>query len=71
VMDRCCMCRNSGESIDLLLLYFGVPTKLSVSVFCLVGVEWVMPNRWTYWLVELASLIVTIIWRPGGWLPIA
>jgi hypothetical protein len=40
------MCKMSGETIDHLLLHYEVAKDSWVSIFCLFGIEWVMPNRW-------------------------
>jgi hypothetical protein len=44
VVDWCCMCKNSEESIDLLLLHSEVERDFWSSLFNLFGV-WVMPRR--------------------------
>jgi hypothetical protein len=45
VMDLCCMCKKSKESIDHLLLHCVVARDLWNSSFNLLGVDWVMPRR--------------------------
>jgi hypothetical protein len=45
VMDWCCMCKKSGESIDHLLLHCEVAMEVWNMVFQLFGVMWVMPGR--------------------------
>jgi hypothetical protein len=45
VVDWCCMYKRSGETIDHFLLHCGGPRELWVLIFCLFGVEWVMPRR--------------------------
>jgi hypothetical protein len=46
VMDWCCMCKKSEESIDHLLLHCKVARDLWVSAFRLFGIEWSCPNWW-------------------------
>jgi hypothetical protein len=45
VMDWCCICKKSGESIDHLLLHCEVAIEVWNMVFQLFGVMWVMPGR--------------------------
>jgi hypothetical protein len=45
VMDWCCMCKNSGESIDHILLRCEVAIEIWNKVFQLFGVMRVMPGR--------------------------
>ena len=42
VLDWCCMCGNSGESIEHIILHCEVATELW-SDFSAFGVAWVMP----------------------------
>ena len=44
MVDWCCMCKRSGESINLLLHYEVARTLWSV-LFSLFGVKWVMNGR--------------------------
>jgi hypothetical protein len=44
VIKWCCMCKNSGESIEHLLLYCEVARDLWSYILTLFGVEWVMPR---------------------------
>jgi hypothetical protein len=43
MVEWCCMCKKSGESIDHLLLHFDVVRDLWGYFLILFGVEWVMP----------------------------
>jgi len=45
VVECCCMCKKSGESIDHLLIHYEVARELWSSILNLFGVDWVMP-RW-------------------------
>jgi hypothetical protein len=45
VVEWCCLCKKSGESIDHLLLHCEVARDLWVSIYKLFGVVWVMPRR--------------------------
>jgi hypothetical protein len=47
VVDWCCMCKRSGESIDYLFLHCEVARELWIALFCLFGVEWIIPRRVT------------------------
>jgi hypothetical protein len=44
VVNWCCICKKSGETIDHLLLHCEVARALWNSVFGLCGLEWVMPH---------------------------
>jgi len=44
VMEWCCLCKKSGESIDHLLLHCEVARTLWSYVLILFGVEWIMPR---------------------------
>jgi hypothetical protein len=45
VVERCCMCKKSEESVDHLLLHCDVPRDIESFFYSLIGVEWVMPQR--------------------------
>jgi hypothetical protein len=51
MMEWCCMCKKSKESIDHLLHHCKVARDLWVSVFRLFGMEWVVSQ----WMVELLA----------------
>jgi hypothetical protein len=44
VVDWCCVCNKSGETIDHYLLYCKLASALW-NLFGLFGIEWVMPQR--------------------------
>ena len=44
VLDWCCMCKRCGESVDHLLLHCSIAWGLWSLVFCLLGIQWVMPH---------------------------
>jgi hypothetical protein len=44
VMEWCCLCKTSGESIDHLFLHCVVALELWSVFFQLFGVAWVMPH---------------------------
>jgi len=44
VIEWCCMCKKSGESIEHLLLHCEVGCDLWSYILTLFGVEWVMPR---------------------------
>ena len=43
IVDWCCLCKTSGESVDHLLLHCSLAWELWSMVFGLFGVCWVMP----------------------------
>jgi hypothetical protein len=45
VMEWCCLCKTSGESIDHLFIHCEVASELWTVFFQLFGVAWVMPHR--------------------------
>jgi hypothetical protein len=45
VVDWCCMCKKSGESVDHLLLHCEMANALWNTIFSLVGLLWVMPSQ--------------------------
>lgn len=47
MLDWCCMCKRSGESVDLLLLYCPIACEMWTMVRCLFGLQWVVPLRFT------------------------
>jgi hypothetical protein len=44
VIEWCCLCKKSGESIDHLLLHYEVARDLWSYILILFGVVWVMPR---------------------------
>jgi hypothetical protein len=45
VVEWCCMCKKSGESIEHLLLHYDVAWDIWSFFYSLFGVEWVMLRR--------------------------
>jgi hypothetical protein len=45
VIEWCCMCKKSGESIKHMLLHCEGARDLWSYILTLFGVEWVMPRR--------------------------
>ena len=44
VLDWCYMCKRCGESVDHLPLHCSIAWELWSLVFCLFGIQWVMPH---------------------------
>lgn len=51
VIDWCCMCERSGETVDHLLLYCRVARVLWDDIFSMSGLAWIMHVR----LVDLLA----------------
>jgi hypothetical protein len=45
VINKCYMCKKTGESVDHRLLYWNVASTLWSTFFNCFGMSWVMP-RW-------------------------
>jgi hypothetical protein len=45
IVDRCCLCKRDGETVDHLLLHCDVASTLWFHVFAQFGMSWVMPRR--------------------------
>jgi len=45
VIDRCCMCKLNGESVDHLLLHCEVACALWNAIFSRFSLSWVMSLR--------------------------
>jgi len=45
LVDRCCMCKRNGESVDHLLLHCDVAYALRSALFTRFGLSWVMSRR--------------------------
>ena len=43
-LDWCYMCKRCRESVDYLLLHCPIAWELWSLVFCLFGIQWVMPH---------------------------
>jgi hypothetical protein len=67
IIDRCCLCKLNGESVDHLLLHCPLARELWSMVFGLFGVDWVMPCKvfqlWAAWQIRSADLRNMAIWR--------
>jgi hypothetical protein len=67
VMDWCCMCKKSRESINHLLLHCEVAIEVWNMVFWLFGGMWVMQGRLKdclgSWQGQKGNSIVIQIWR--------
>jgi hypothetical protein len=57
VIDRCCMCKMNGESVDHLLLHCEVARVLWNAIFSRFSLSWIMPLR----VVDLFAC-----WWTGG-----
>lgn len=44
IIDCCCMCKKSGETVDHLLLHCDVVRALWIEVFSILELAWVMPT---------------------------
>jgi hypothetical protein len=44
-MDKCCICKTNGESVDHLLLYCDVVYAIWSACFSCFGMSWVMPRN--------------------------
>jgi hypothetical protein len=45
IVDRCCLCKRDGESVDHILLHCDVASALWNNIFSRFGISWVMPRR--------------------------
>jgi hypothetical protein len=67
LQDWCCMCKQSGESVDHLFLHCLVATDLWSLVFGMFGVQWVMPHTvldlFHGWLGKLGRHGPTLVWK--------
>jgi hypothetical protein len=57
VIDRCCMCKKNGESVDYLLIHCEFACVLWNAIFSRFSLSWVMPR----WVVDLFAC-----WWTGG-----
>uniref|UniRef100_A0A2N9IT43 Reverse transcriptase zinc-binding domain-containing protein n=1 Tax=Fagus sylvatica TaxID=28930 RepID=A0A2N9IT43_FAGSY len=44
VLDWCCMCKESGESISHLLMHCSAAREVWLFIFNIFGIQWVMPS---------------------------
>jgi len=67
VVEWCCMCKKSGESIEHLLLHYDVARDIWSFFYRLFGVKWVMPQRVLNLLSSWGNLLgcgqVQQIWK--------
>jgi hypothetical protein len=67
ILDWFCMCKQSGESVDHLLLHCFMAQELWSMVFGLFGVHWVMPchvlHLWDNWQVRCGNSRTMVVWR--------
>ena len=61
LVNRCCLCKAAGESVDHLLIHCLWAKELWDTVLSLFGVSWVMPRQ----VRELIDC-----WQ-GGWASIS
>jgi hypothetical protein len=45
IVDRCCLCKRDGESVDHLLLHCDVASALWNHIFTRFGMSWVILKR--------------------------
>jgi hypothetical protein len=45
VINRCCLCKEDGETIDHLLLHCEIARSLWYARFSWFGLSWVMPSK--------------------------
>jgi hypothetical protein len=57
VINRCCMRKSDGETIDHLLLHSEIVCSLWYAIFSQFGLSWVMPSN-------VAGLFAS--WQVGG-----
>jgi hypothetical protein len=67
IVDWCCLCKSSGESVDHLLLHCSLAWELWSMVFGLFGVCWVMPGQvlqlWAGWQICVGDTKNLVVWR--------
>jgi hypothetical protein len=57
IVDRCCLCKRDGESVDHILLHCDLASTLWNNIFSRFGISWVMPRS----VLEL----VACWWKSG------
>ena len=66
IVDWCCLCKQSGESVDHLLLHCSMARELWSLVFGLFGVDWVMPGKvlhlWAGWEIRFGDQRNMVVW---------
>ena len=67
IVDWCCMCKRSGESVDHLLLHCPLAWELWSMMLGLFGVHWVMPchvlDFWAGWQGHYGNHCNLVVWR--------
>ena len=67
VLDWCYMCKRCGELVDHLLLHCPIAWELWSMVFCLFGIQWVMPHNvlglFEAWQGKFARHCHIDVWR--------
>ena len=67
LVDWCCLCRESGESPDHILLHCKVARELWNMVFVMFGVQWVMPGTvldlFSSWQGSWGCKRTNMVWR--------
>ncbi|KAG6730525.1 hypothetical protein I3842_01G084500 [Carya illinoinensis] len=67
IADRCCMCRNRGESVDHLLVHCEVARGLWNEIFSSLELGWVMPETVVAILASWTDLKgiqqIKLIWK--------
>jgi WD40 repeat protein len=72
LVDRCCLCKRDGESVDHLLPHCDVASVLWNNIFICFSMFWVMPRRvidlfacWLYLLLS-NSFVNHVYFSPEG-----
>uniref|UniRef100_A0A2N9IHU7 Reverse transcriptase domain-containing protein n=1 Tax=Fagus sylvatica TaxID=28930 RepID=A0A2N9IHU7_FAGSY len=70
IIDWCCLCKQSGGSLDHLLLHCSLARELWSMVFGLFGVSWVMPchvlHLWAGWQsIVVSKFSVVSLYTPS------
>ena len=67
LVNRCCLCKVSAESVDHLLLHCPLAKELWDSILSLFGVSWVMPHQVreliTCWQCGFGRQQYSMIWK--------
>jgi hypothetical protein len=58
IIDRCCLCKRDGESMDHILLHCDVAYALWNNIFSRFGISWVMPRS--------VLNLLTCWWKSGS-----
>jgi hypothetical protein len=64
VIDRCCICKTNGESVDHFLLHCEVAHALWDAIFSCFSLSWIMP----LWVVNGWSLLEYCCMEDGSFL---